>query len=222
MYEGDPKLLDGWLTQTEMYLKAYSVDLTSSRAVDVATMFLRGKAQDWWTGQFNLMSSGTVPALGSWRMFSEALVGAFRPVELSRTYITQLMSIQQGKQDMRTYIACFNSLRAKVPHAFPEETLSQLFLQGCRSDLQRHISLLYPKTLAEYFQHAVTLSDIPGQSKPSAGGGKVPGAAKEAGSFVPKALFCTHCQKQGHIAERCYQLHPELRRHRTDKKKMSH
>ena len=44
MYEGDPKLLDGWLTQTEMYLKAYAVDSTTSRAVDVATMFLRGKA----------------------------------------------------------------------------------------------------------------------------------------------------------------------------------
>jgi hypothetical protein len=81
---------------------------------------------------------------------------------------------------------------------------------------------LYPKTLAEYFQHAVTLSDIPGQSKPPAGGGKVPGAAKEADSFAKKALFCQHCQKQGHVADRCYQLHPELRRHRTDKKKTPH
>jgi hypothetical protein len=74
-----------------MFLKAYSVDLTTSRAVDVATMFLRGKAQDWWTGQFHLIASGTIPALSSWKMFAEALVEAFRPVELSRTYIAQLM-----------------------------------------------------------------------------------------------------------------------------------
>ncbi len=45
-FEGDPVKLDGWLTQTEMYLKAYDVDLATSRAVDVSTMFLRGKAQD--------------------------------------------------------------------------------------------------------------------------------------------------------------------------------
>ena len=166
MFEGDPRLLDGWLTQTEMYLKAYAVDLTTSRAVDVATMFLRGKAQDWWTGQFHLIASGTIPALTSWKLFADALTEAFRPVELSRTYVTQLLSVSQGKQDMRSYIASFNALRAKIPNAFPEETLSHLFLQGCRPDLQRHISLLYPKTLAEYFQHAITLSDIPGSSKP--------------------------------------------------------
>jgi hypothetical protein len=54
--------LDGWLTQTEMFLKAYDVDLATSRAVEVATMFLRGKAQDWWTGQFHLMSAGVISA----------------------------------------------------------------------------------------------------------------------------------------------------------------
>ena len=79
-----------------------------------------------------------------------------------------------------------------------------------------------PVRILRDFQHAVTLSDIPGNSKPPAGGGKVPGAAKEADSFVKKALFCQHCQKQGHVADRCYQLHPELRRHRPDKKKSTH
>ena len=222
MYEGDPKLLDGWLTQTEMYLKAYAVDLTTSRAVDVATMFLRGKAQDWWTGQFHLIASGTIPVLTSWKLFADALTEAFRPVELSRTYVTQLLSVSQGKQDMRSYIASFNALRAKIPNAFPEATLSHLFLQGCRPDLQRHINLLYPKSLAEYFQHAITLSDIPGSSKPPAGGGKSSGTGKEADNSLKKAPLCQHCQKPGHTADRCFQLHPELRRHSTDKKKTPH
>jgi hypothetical protein len=66
LFEGDPVKLDGWVTQTLMYLRAYEVDLTTVRAVDVATMFLRGKAQDWWTGQFHLQESGTVPVLASW------------------------------------------------------------------------------------------------------------------------------------------------------------
>ncbi len=143
-----------------MYLKAYAVDLTTTRSVDVATMFLRGKAQDWWTGQFTLIASGVLPAFGTWKAFADALTEAFRPVELSRTYVAQMMAISQGKQDMRSYIAAFNALRAKIPDAFPEGTLSHLFLQGCRPDLQRNISLQYPKTLAEHFQHAVTLSDL--------------------------------------------------------------
>jgi hypothetical protein len=152
MFEGDPAKLDGWLTQTEMFLKAYDVDLATSRAVDVSTMFLRGKAQDWWTGQFHLISAGLIPAFSSWKDFVSALTEAFRPVELSRRYIEQMLSISQGKQDMRAYIASFNALRAKIPDAFPEQTLSHLFLQGCRPELQRNISLQYPKSLAEYFQ----------------------------------------------------------------------
>jgi hypothetical protein len=80
-------------------------------------MFLRGKAQDWWTGQFHLMASGSIPALTSWKLFADSLTEAFRPVELSRTYVAQLLSISQGKQDMRSYIASFNALRAKIPNA---------------------------------------------------------------------------------------------------------
>jgi hypothetical protein len=196
MFEGDARLLDGWLTQSEMFLRAYNVDLSTSRSVDVATMFLRGKAQDWWTGQFHLIAAGSIPALNSWHAFVGALTEAFRPVELSRTYVTQLLSISQGKQDMRGYIASFNALRAKIPHAFPEETLSLLFLQGCRPDLQRHISLLYPKSLAEHFQHAITISDIPVSSRPPAAGGRSTGTAREADSSLKKRSFVTTAEGQ--------------------------
>jgi hypothetical protein len=222
MYEGDPVKLDGWLTQTQMYLKAYDVDLATSRAVDVSTMFLRGKAQDWWSGQFHLMSAGSIPVFSSWNDFVSALTEAFRPVELSRRYVEQMLCISQGKLDMRSYIAAFNALRAKIPDAFPEQTLSLLFLQGCRSDLQRNISLQYPKSLSEYFQHAITLSDLPGQSKPPAGGSRGTGAGRAADSPLKKAPYCEHCRRTGHTQDRCFQLHPELRQHRSDKKKAQH
>jgi hypothetical protein len=62
-----------------MYLRAYDVDLSTVRAVDVATMFLRGKAQGWWTGEFHLQESGTVPILASWSAFVQALTAAFLP-----------------------------------------------------------------------------------------------------------------------------------------------
>jgi hypothetical protein len=211
LFEGDPVKLDGWLTQTQMYLRAYDVDLSTVRAVDVATMFLRGKAQDWWTGQFHLQESGTVPILASWSAFVQALTAAFLPVELARRYIDQLLHVSQGKQDMRSYIAVFNSLRAKVPTAFPEETLSYLFLQGCRPDLQRNITLQYPKTLAEYFQHAITLSDLPNSHRPQPNVNKPPADSKPK---TTSPLVCTHCGKPGHTEDRCFQLHPELRRRR--------
>ena len=220
MFEGDPVKLDGWLTQTQMYLKAYDVDLASSRAADVATMFLRGKAQDWWTGQFHLISAGITPGFSTWKDFVTALTEAFRPVELHRKYIEQMLGIAQGKQDMRTYIASFNALRAKIPNAFPEQTLTHLFLQGCRQDLQRNISLQYPKSLAEYFQHAITLSDLPGQSKPPTGGNKGLGPAQPASQ--KNSTVCAHCHKPGHTQERCFQLHPDLRKSHPDKKKTQH
>jgi hypothetical protein len=152
-------------------------------------MFLRGKAQDWWTGQFHLQETGTVPILASWSAFVQALTAAFLPVELARRYIDQLLHVSQGKQDMRSYIAVFNSLRAKVPTAFPEETLSYLLLQGCRPDLQRNITLQYPKTLAEYFQHAITLSDLPNSHRFQPNVNKPPGALLTP-SPRPPAHWC--------------------------------
>ena len=198
-----------------MYLKAYDVDLTTSRSVDVATMFLRGKAQDWWTGQFHLQEAGTVPVLGTWGDFTRALTAAFRPVELHRKYLEQMLSISQGKLDMRTYIAAFNALRAKIPQAFPEETLSYLFLQGCRPDLQKNIILQYPKTLAEYFQHAIALSDLPHSSKSQTTGSKSPADPKGEKSKTTSTLLCAHCHKPGHTEERCFLLHPELKKRRS-------
>ena len=115
-----------------------------------------------------------------------------------------------------------NALRAKIPDAFPEQTLRYLFLQGCRADLQRNISLQYPKSLAEYFQHAITLSDIPGQTRPPAGGSKGAGADKAADKALQKTSFCDHCKKPGHTQDRCFQLHPELKKHSSDKKKTQH
>jgi hypothetical protein len=218
VFEGDPVKLDPWLTQTEMYLRAYDVDLASARSVEVATMFLRGKASDWWTGQFHLIASGSLPRFGTWASFVSALTAAFRPVELHRKYLDQLLGISQGKSDMRSYIATFNALRAKVPKAFPEDTLCHLFLQGCRADLQKSISLQYPQTLDDYFKHAVTISDIPGSSRTPHPAPKGPPDTKGTSTTKTVAQVCTHCGKTGHSVERCFQLHPELKKQRAKPK----
>jgi hypothetical protein len=218
VFEGDATKLDPWIMQCEMYLRAYGVDLASPRAVEVASMFLRGKALDWWTGQFHLIASGSLSAFGTWSDFVAALTVAFRPVELHRRYLEQLLSISQGKQDMRTYIATFNALRAKVPSAFSEDTLCHLFLQGCRADLQKTISLQYPKTLSDLFKHSVTVSDIPGPSKQPQHPPKGSGDSKTPGPAKPVSPICTHCGRVGHSVDRCFQLHPELKKDRRKAK----
>jgi hypothetical protein len=204
--------LDPWIMQTEMYLRAYDVDLQTGRSVEVAAMFLRGKALDWWTGQFKLIASGSLSAYGTWADFVTALTAAFRPVELHKRHLEQLLSLSQGKTDMRSYIASFNALRAKVPKAFAEDTLCYLFLHGCRADLQKSISLQYPQTLEDYFKHAVTISDLPGQSRPVNPAPKFSPDSKSPGPTKTSAQPCAHCGKAGHAAERCWQLHPELRK----------
>ena len=214
VFEGDAMKLDPWLMQCEMYLRAYGIDLASTRAVEVASMFLRGKALDWWTGQFHLIASGSLSAYGTWGDFVSALTVAFRPVELHKRYLEQLLNLSQGKQDMRTYIATFNALRAKVPSAFAEDTLCHLFLQGCRADLQKPISLQYPKTLVDLFKHAVTISDIPSHSRAPHQPPKGPSDSKSPGTSKPAMQTCSHCGKPGHAAELCFQLHPELRKQR--------
>jgi hypothetical protein len=164
--------------------------------------------------QYHLQAASSVHVLGTWNAFVQALTEAFRPVKLSRKYIEQLLHISEGKLDMRSYIAAFNVLRAKVPTAFPEETLRHLFLQGCRPDLQRHITLQYSKTLAEYFQHAIiiitlynviTLSDLPNSHKPQHNGSKFSSDSKPK---TTSPLVCAHCGKPGHTEDRCFQLHP--------------
>ena len=162
-----------------------------------------------------MQEAGTVPVLRSWNAFVLALTDAFRPVELHRRHIDQLLHIARGKLDMRSYIAAFNALRAKIPNAFPEETLSHLFLQGCRPELQKNIALQYPKTLAEHFQHAIALSDLPNSYRSQPSGSKPPGDSKSDRPKSNSPLVCSHCGKPGHSEDRGFQLHPELRRRRS-------
>jgi hypothetical protein len=76
-YDGDPALLEGWHTTTAMYLRANGLDLASPQAVEVACMFLRGRAHDWFVSRDLLVQSGQAVQFGSWRMFVRELMLAF-------------------------------------------------------------------------------------------------------------------------------------------------
>ena len=215
-YEGDPTALETWAGATRLYLEANGVDLNTRKSVEVACMFLRGKAADWWFSRTLLVNSGQAVALTSWQTFIDNLTVAFRPHELAARYAQQLLHISQGKSEMRTYIANFNSARSRIPGELGDVALSHVFLQGCRPEYRTAIALQKPLTLDAYLEAAVLVADINFEyqtpavtvskkvEKEKAAKGSTSGSA----SVKPT---CSHCGKPNHSADKCFQLHPELK-----------
>jgi hypothetical protein len=128
--------------------------------VEVACIFLRGRAQDWFVSRDLLVQSGQAVQFGSWGEFVRELTAAFRPVELTAQHTQDLLTIAQGKHDMRVYVANFNSARSRVAGALDERTLSHVFLRGCRHDLRQAIALQNPQSFDAYVSAAVLVADL--------------------------------------------------------------
>ncbi len=110
-------------------------------------------------------------------------------------------------------MASFNSARARVAGALDERTLSFVFLRGCRSDLRQAIALQNPHSLNAHISAAVLVADLAGEtpSNPSKRSDRVDRPAKPATPSTP-LVVCSHRKKPGHTMDRCFSLHPELRR----------
>jgi hypothetical protein len=212
-YSGDPLALDSFVLQMTMYLQANGYDLNSVQCVAVSSMYLRGKAKEWFTSYYQLTKLGQISALSDWNAFVSALTEAFRPVELKQKYYDEIFALKQGKTDVRQYISSFNSLRSKTPVPLPENTLCYLFTRGLRTEMHQAFAVQQPKTLDEHFKLAVSLSDLTNSVLPPAHKGsssKTPaGPTKDSGPSKD-TVVCEHCKKTGHDAARCWKLHPEL------------
>jgi Retrotransposon gag protein len=125
MFEGDPIKVEGWVTQTRMYLRAYGINSASVRAVEVASMFLRGKALDWWSRRVYLTVTGQALALESWDAFVKQLTDAFRPIQLTRRYLKELLHSHRRNSDLQSYVTTFNA--ARIPRASSDDTLCYVF-----------------------------------------------------------------------------------------------
>jgi hypothetical protein len=80
------------MTHTCMYLRAYGIDLASSRTVEVASMLWREMAMVQWSGRFHLVVIGQAQALEPWDAFVKQLTDAFLPIELT----PELLHISHG------------------------------------------------------------------------------------------------------------------------------
>ncbi len=116
---------------------------------------------------------------------------------------------------MRSYVASFNSAKARVAGALDERTLSFVFLRGCRHDLRQAIALQNPQGLNAHISAAVLVADLAGETppNPSKKADRVDRPAKPATPSTP-LVGCSHCNKPGHTVDRCFALHPELRKNR--------
>jgi len=224
LYYGDPDMLDAHFLQVRTYLRANRVDLSGDVAVDMASMFLRGKALDWLVSRTQLAAKGQAVELATFHAYMQALQEAVRPVELTDTYFEPFLVMRQGKRSMREYVAHFNACRAKAPDCMSDAMLMFVFKRGCRDDLRRAITVQRPQTLEEVFTLAVAVSDLHASVPPQGGGQKgfPSGGSQTKPTPSPPAKeankpTCPHCGKPGHNVDACWVLHPEMRKvkHKT-------
>ncbi len=88
-----------------------------------------------------------------------------------------------------------------------------MFLRGCRHDLKQAIALHDPKSLDAYISAADLVADLAGEppSNPQKRRDKLDRPHKPSTPSTP-LVVCTHCKKPGHTVDRCFSLHPELRK----------
>jgi hypothetical protein len=65
----------------------------------------------------------------------------------------------QGRRDMRTYIADFNTATSRVPGEFSEKVMSVVFVQGCRVEYRSAIELKDPQSLDACMKADVLVAD---------------------------------------------------------------
>lgn len=210
MYLGDPEGLRPFLRGMDFYLSASGVSLGSPRSVSLAALRLGGSVSTWFSGVCDLADAGEVPVVGNFADFSRLLTGYVQPVVPYQRYYTDLYHIMQGKtQSTKDFIAHFNKTRARITTPFADEHLRYLFLGALKPSLQQQIVVHNPKTLAQCFELANTLTDLGNSIRPSPTTGTSSGSTSTS-SPHGKAR-CTFCKKLGHTEDKCYVKNPELR-----------
>jgi hypothetical protein len=184
-------------------------------AVSAATMFFSGTAREWIAGVRRAISEGEMSALTSWEDLKALMTEWIRPVDTMMLNYEAFISVCQGKnQSVKEYITAFNAARMKVSvPPICDPLLCFFYLRGLRPHLRTHVMAREPKTLREYIRVSNAISDltnaVPGKQTSSSGSSTSDGSSKPSSSNGTKPR-CTHCNKVGHVEERCYKKYPKL------------
>jgi hypothetical protein len=215
-YDGSPDTFEDFTTKTGIYLRQSGHDATTTHSAYVASMYLTGVAGSWFTNEFQRIELGTAPEFRDYADFCLRLKRAVLPVARTRQAIDEFTSIRQGKTDIRQYTNRFLALQLRLVDQYPETFLCHTYLKGLRGDLTSLVSALNPTTLEEMIACAIHLADRPHAHPPS---GSRQGQAKPQTPSLPSSVRkCTHCGAEGHTVDRCWELHPELKRKKKERK----
>lgn len=210
-FSGDPDGLDYFEYQMVAYLEGIGIDVDSPSAARVAGMYLRGEASDWLVSHLRTLKASSLPEFGSWKEFLAGLTTWCCPLDPTRRHFEDLLTLRQGKLEIRTYVLQFHTIRSKLIEPLPVHFLIYLFMRGLRQELRTGLATEDPSDLGAAFALAIAFADAQMMPKLSV----APAVSKPAASVgvVPKPRdVCTHCNKPYHTAANCFLLHPELKK----------
>ncbi len=210
-YSGDPDGLALFEYQMVNFLEGTNTDLDSPDAARVAGMYLRGEASEWLVSHLRQLKVASLPAFGSWKEFLSELTTFCAPLDPTRRHYEDLLTLRQGKLEIRTYVLHFHAIRSKLTEPLPVNFLIYLFTRGLRPELRAGLATEDPSTLNAAFALAIALADaqmMPKLSVPPA----VSKPAASAGAVSKPRDVCSRCNKPYHTAATCFELHPELKK----------
>jgi hypothetical protein len=125
-----------WCEQMEAYMKLSNI--AESDMVTFARTYLTGAALSF----LKMHLSNPVAAIGTgqWRVFKQALIKQFQPLNTGQYVRDQLRRLRQGMRSVGEYVADFTRLASQVPTMSKEEQLGY-FRGGIRPTLRTAVDL---------------------------------------------------------------------------------
>jgi hypothetical protein len=137
-----------WSYKMEAYLHAEGYNLQSQpAAVLVAAAYLKGPALLWHLAHRRDVERGHKPDYVGYEEFKLAFITRFTPVDPAVTAREKLDRCRQTKSAY-AYTAEFDSLIMELPNMDEADKLHK-YIHGLKAQLQMHVQLQRPRTLAE-------------------------------------------------------------------------
>lgn len=194
-----PKVFNGkfgvdpavWIYYVDLYYEISGVKEEEKKMMIAAT-YLVDRAATWWRNLAEQARvSGAKPCNGSWSVFKEKLVQAFRPVNHVKIARDKMATLRQYGS-VAKYNDEFISLCMQIPDMGEADKLDR-YVRGLKYKVKRDVELAEPKTVEEAMNKASRIDSIsfPYSGYPSYGssnGGSANGyAPMELGAINGKA-----------------------------------
>lgn len=137
-----------WTYKAEAYLVAQGYVLNRDRAViAIASAYFEGPALLWHLAHNQAVALGHRLDYASWDEFKTAFISRFTPIDPAETARQRLARCRQTKS-ATAYTSEFDSIILNLPQMDEADKLYK-FISGLKPQIQIHVTLQRPTTLAE-------------------------------------------------------------------------